>query len=208
MRFLAGALVAILLASPPVYAGDDDGPEPHSTANGSQPQPLGWQRGARVDTGLKPTWRSRANTGGSHVQTFDPQAVEPSTAAPTKREYLGNLSANPYDPNSTANPYGAGSPFRADGVKNPFGTYGSPSSSKSATNPYATDAPKLYDSQGNYRGKLSANPYDPDSVSNPYGRYGSQFSSDSIHNKFGAGSPFRTDSPNNPYGSGLEIYGE
>jgi len=36
-----------------------------------------------------------------------------------------------------------------------------------ATNPYAADAPKLYDQQGNYRGKLSANPYDPDSTSNP-----------------------------------------
>jgi len=48
--------------------------------------------------------------------------------------------------------------------------YGSPFSNQSATNPYATDAPRLYDQQGNYRGKLSANPYDPDSTSNPYGR--------------------------------------
>ena len=43
-----------------------------------------------------------------------------------------------------------------------------------------TDAPRLYDEQGNYRNKLSANPYDPDSTSNPYGRYGSPFSPDSI----------------------------
>ena len=78
-------------------------------------------------------------------------------------------------------------------------------SNQSATNPYATDAPRLYDSQGNYRGKLSANKYDPDSVSNPYGRYGSKYSPDSINNPYGAGSRYRADSPNNPYGQGLEI---
>ena len=68
--------------------------------------------------------------------------------------------------------------------------------------------PSLYDSSGNYRGKLSSNPYDPDSVSNPYGRYGSEYSPDSINNPYGAGSPYRSDSPSNPYGQGLEIYGE
>ena len=61
-----------------------------------------------------------------------------------------------------------------------FSPYGNPFSNQSATNPYATDAPRLYDQQGQYRGKLSANPYDPDSTSNPYGRYGSPFSPDSI----------------------------
>ena len=35
------------------------------------------------------------------------------------------------------------------------------------------DAPKIYDDEGNYRGKFSTNPYDSDSISNPYGRYGS-----------------------------------
>ena len=96
----------------------------------------------------------------------------------------------PYDPNCINNPYGAGSPYKADGLKNPYSQYGSPYSNKSWTNPYATDAPKLYDSNGNYRGKLSANPYDPDSTSNPNGRYGSQFSSDSINNPYGAGNPY------------------
>ena len=52
------------------------------------------------------------------------------------------------------------------------------------------DTPKLYDSQGRYRGKLSSNPFDPDSVSNPFGRYGNPFSPDSINNPFGAGNPF------------------
>ncbi len=122
-------------------------------------------------------------------------------------EYLGNYSANPYNPNSTSNPNGAGSPYNANSINNPYGAYGSPYSSKSATNPYATDAPKLRDSQGNYRGKLSSNPYDPDSTSNPYGRYGSPYSSESINNPYGAGSPYQN-SPNNPYGEGLEVYGQ
>jgi hypothetical protein len=120
-------------------------------------------------------------------------------------EYLGNLSNNPYSPESTANPT---SRYDADSVTNPHGTYGNPYSSKSATNPYATDAPKLYGSQGNYRGKLSNNPYDPDSVSNPYGRYGSPYSPDSINNPYGAGNPYSSDSPANPYGDGLMIIGE
>lgn len=75
-------------------------------------------------------------------------------------------------------------------------------------NPYATEAPKLYDSQGNYRGKLSSNRYDPESVSNPYGRYGSQYSADSINNPYGAGNPYSSDSPTNPYGTGLMIIGD
>jgi hypothetical protein len=78
--------------------------------------------------------------------------------------YLGNLSANPYSPNSTANPYGAGNPYNPNSITSPYGKYGNPYSSSSATNPYATNAPKLYDSEGNYRGRLSTNPYDPDSL--------------------------------------------
>jgi hypothetical protein len=104
-------------------------------------------------------------------------------------EDLGELSANPFNPESTSNPFGAGSPFKPDGINNPFSPYGSPYSNQSATNPFATDAPRLYDQQGHYRGKLSANPYDPDSTSNPYG------------------SPFSPDSIKNPYGRGLRIEG-
>ena len=122
-------------------------------------------------------------------------------------EDLGELSANPYNPNSTSNLFGAGSPFKPDGLNNPFSPYGSPFSNQSATNPYATDAPRLYDQQGNYRGKLSANPYDPDSTSNAYGRYGAPFSPDSINNPYGAGSPYSPSSPTNPYGRGLRIEG-
>lgn len=96
----------------------------------------------------------------------------------------------PYDPNCLNNPYGAGSPYKPDGLMNPYSPYGSPYSNQSHTNPYATDAPRLYDGQGNYRGRLSNNPYDPDSTSNPYGRYGSQYSPDSINNPYGAGNPY------------------
>jgi hypothetical protein len=122
-------------------------------------------------------------------------------------EYLGNLSANEFDTNSTANPFGAGSPYSSNSVMNEFGVYGNPYSNQSATNPYATEAPRLYDQQGNYRGKLSTNQYDPDSVSNPYGRYGNPYSPDSINNQFGAGNPYRSDSPTNPYGQGWRIEG-
>ncbi len=101
--------------------------------------------------------------------------------------------ACPYDINCINNPYGAGSPYKADGIMNPHSQYGSPYSNKSANNPFATDAPKLYDSNGNYRGRLSTNPYDPDSTSNPYGRYGSPYSPESINNPYGAGNPYSTD---------------
>lgn len=122
-------------------------------------------------------------------------------------EDLGNLSANPFDVDSTANPFGKGSQFVPNGINNPFSSYGSPFSNKSATNPVATEAPKLYDQQGNYRGKLSANPFDADSTGNQFGRYGSPFSPDSLTNQFGAGNPFRPDSPKNPYGRGWRIEG-
>ena len=88
-------------------------------------------------------------------------------------EYLGNYSVNPYAPDSTSNPYGAGSFYNPDGINNPYSEYGSPFSNKSVNNPYATQAPMLFDSQGDYKGRLSTNPYDPDSISNPYGQYGS-----------------------------------
>ena len=108
-----------------------------------------------------------------------------------KRESLGALRTNPYDPNSLSNPYGAGSPYKTDGLMNPYSQYGSKFSPYSWNNPYATEAPRLYEN-GQYRGRLSTNKYDPDSTSNPFGRYGSKFSPDSINNPFGAGSPYST----------------
>ena len=58
-------------------------------------------------------------------------------------------------------------------MNNPFSPYGSPFSNQSATNPFATDAPRLYDQQGKYRGKLSANPMISDSTVVSLVRFGS-----------------------------------
>jgi hypothetical protein len=119
---------------------------------------------------------------------------------------LGRLSANPHQPNSTGGAdVPAGHPPGSISVNNPSSRYWSPLSNQSATNPYATEAPRLYDSNGNYRGRLSANRYDPDSTSNPFGRYGSRFSPDSINNHYGAGNQYDVESPGNPYGKGLRI---
>lgn len=107
--------------------------------------------------------------------------VLPATA---QDSYQGQYTINPYAPNAVR-------PGTIGG-----GQYGNDSNS-----------PKLYDSQGNFRGNLNSNQYDPNSVANPYGRYGSQYSSDSINNPYGAGSQYDSDSPYNPYGQGMGIYG-
>lgn len=90
-------------------------------------------------------------------------------------------------------------------MTNEFGRFGNPFSNQSAINPYATDAPRLYDQEGAYSGTLSTNQFDADSTSNPFGRYGNPFSPDSLNNQFGAGNPYRSDSPTNPYGQGWRI---
>jgi hypothetical protein len=62
-------------------------------------------------------------------------------------KYLGNLSVNPYDPNSTSNPYGKyGSEYSADSINNPYGKYGSEYSNDSPNNPYATNPPAIINS--------------------------------------------------------------
>jgi len=99
-------------------------------------------------------------------------------------QYMGNFTANPYLPPASPQPPGT--------FNNPYGN--------------SFNSPKLYNSQGQFRGDLNANPYDPNSVSNPYGRYGSRYSPDSINNPYGAGSPYRQDSPSNPYGNGMQVY--
>ncbi len=43
-----------------------------------------------------------------------------------------------------SNPYGAGSLFKPDRLNNPISPYGSPFSNQSATNPFATDTPRLH----------------------------------------------------------------
>ena len=87
-------------------------------------------------------------------------------------EYLANLSANESDPNLIANHYRNQSP----------------------TKPYAIDAPRLYNQDGHYRGKLSTNQYNPNWVSSFYGRYGNPYSSEWLNNLsglYGAGNLYR-----------------
>ena len=80
----------------------------------------------------------------SLVQAGPPRLVDSQTG-----KYLGNLSANPYDPNSTSNPYGKyGSEYSADSINNPYGKYGSQYSNDSPNNPYATNPPAIMDSDG------------------------------------------------------------
>jgi hypothetical protein len=126
---------------------------------------------------------------GQYIDFFSDD-VEAASKKMKDSKYLGN-TGNRYDANSIFNPYGRyGSEFSTDSVNNRFGNYGSPFSPNSARNPYAIDTPKLFDSQGNYRGKLSSNPYDPDSISNPYGVYGSPYSLNSVNNPYGVRAPY------------------
>ena len=122
-------------------------------------------------------------------------------------EDLGTLNANEIDPNLLPDPFGTGNPSDPNSVTNELGPYGNPYSPSSATNFEAINAPRLYDQEGNDRGRLSVKPYDREWVSNPYGRYGNPYSPDSLNNQFGAGNLYRADSPNNPYGRGWRIEG-
>lgn len=113
--------------------------------------------------------------------------------------YLGKLSCNPYDSESISNPYGRyGSPY-GNTLTNPYSSFGSPYSSRSWSNPYATDAPRIYASDGTYLGKLSSNRYDPESISNPYGRYGNPYGNTLMNPYSTYGSPYSSQSWRNPY---------
>ena len=87
--------------------------------------------------------------------------------------------------------------------------FASPTAPAQTTPPItlATDPPRLYDQEGNYRGRLSTNQLDPDSITNPLGRYGSSLSPDSINNPLGPGNPMNPGSPKNRLGSGWRIEG-
>ena len=78
------------------------------------------------------------------ANTAPPVLVDKQTG-----KHLGNLSSNPYDPNSTSNPYGKyGSKYSPDSINNPYGQYGSKYSNDSPNNPYATNPPAIMDSGG------------------------------------------------------------
>ena len=60
-------------------------------------------------------------------------------------QYLGNLSANRFDPNSVSNPYGQyGSRYSPTSINNPYSACGSAYSPQGVRNPYATQAPVIY----------------------------------------------------------------
>jgi hypothetical protein len=112
----------------------------------------------------------------------------PATLRAADGTYLGELSNNPFDPNSVSNPFGKyGSPYSPDSVNNPYGKYGSKFSEQSATNPFASKAPTIVAPNGAALGQLSANPFLLDSTANPFSPAGSPFSPTSVTNPF---SPF------------------
>lgn len=101
-------------------------------------------------------------------------------------QYMGNWTANRYLPPAAPQP--------PNTFNNPYGN--------------SMNSPRLYDSQGNFRGNMNRNRYDPDSVANPYGQYGSRYSNDSVNNPYGQyGGRYGKDSPNNPYSNGMGVYG-
>lgn len=61
-------------------------------------------------------------------------------------------AACPYGPDCLNNPYGGGKPYKPDGLMNPNSANGSQYRNNSWINRNPTDAPNLYDSQGNYPG--------------------------------------------------------
>lgn len=68
---------------------------------------------------------------------YQPIQISPPQIYGQDGKYLGNLSNNPYDPNSTSNPYGQyGSRYSPDSINNPYGVYGSKYSPLSPNNPY------------------------------------------------------------------------
>ncbi len=90
--------------------------------------------------------------------------------------YIGNLNTNQFDPDSVHNKFGTyGNPYSSLSINNEYGQYGSPYSLYSANNPHTLQAPRLYDSSGNFLGRLSANKFDIYSVTNPGSIYRAKF---------------------------------
>ena len=80
----------------------------------------------------------------SAVSVSNPYATAAPKIIAADGQYLGRLSANPYDPDSVSNPYGQyGSPYSPTSINNPYSQYGSRFSPMSPNNPYATEAPVL-----------------------------------------------------------------
>lgn len=75
----------------------------------------------------------------TNVRAEAPEIVDGRTG-----KYLGNLSANRWDPNSVNNPYGRyGNNMSPDSINNSWGQYGSRYSNDSVNNPWATNPPRI-----------------------------------------------------------------
>lgn len=135
----------------------------------------------------------------SSITTLLPTLNDDGDSSRAGLTYLGRLSSNRYDLESTSDAYGThGNPY-GNTLTNPYSPYGSKYSSTSWSNPYATDAPRIYAQDGTYLGKLSTNPFDPDSISNPYGQYGNPYGNN-LMNTYGVyGSKYSSQSWTNPY---------
>jgi len=58
----------------------------------------------------------------SNTSPLNPYATNPPKIYSDKGKYLGQLSVNPYLPDSTGNPYGQyGSPYSPDSINNIYG---------------------------------------------------------------------------------------
>lgn len=74
--------------------------------------------------------------------------AEPPIVVGSNGEYLGTLSANPYEATSITNPFGLyGSAFSPVSVQDNFGLYGSPYSNDSLNNEYLVSETKLTDEE-------------------------------------------------------------
>ena len=89
-------------------------------------------------------YRAAAQPPGSATSVSNPYATSSPKIIAADGQYLGRLSANPYDSDSVSNPYGQyGSPYSPTSINNPYSQYGSPYSPISPNNPYATKPPIL-----------------------------------------------------------------
>jgi hypothetical protein len=80
----------------------------------------------------------------SPTSVANPYATEAPKIIAADGQYLGRLSANPYDPDSVSDPYGKyGSPYSPTRINNPYSQYRSQFSPISPNNPYATQSPIL-----------------------------------------------------------------
>jgi hypothetical protein len=91
-------------------------------------------------------------------------------------EFLGVISADPFDPESLANPFGPyGDEFSSLSIWNPFSIYGSGFNDLSAYDPFAENPPEIF-LDGEFAGYLTKNTdfssqIDPDDVAEAIGRF-------------------------------------